>query len=69
MIKVLSEEEISNLELEMKSCLVAASELSRNDAIMSNNIREVVEYLRNKANEIKRKLEENEKDIDNSWLY
>jgi polyhydroxyalkanoate synthesis regulator phasin len=46
------------MELERRSCLAAASELCRNDGYMSTDISEIVDKLRNKAEEIKNKLNE-----------
>jgi hypothetical protein len=52
----MTEQEILDLEIERRACLITADELCRGDGYMESARREIIDALRAKAKEIENKL-------------
>ena len=52
----MTEQEILDLEIERRACLITADELCRDDGYMESARREIIDALRAKAKEIEKKL-------------
>jgi len=52
----MTEQEVIDLEIERRSCLATAAEMSRGDRYIESSVRKIIDDLRAKAKEIELKL-------------